>query len=161
MTAPLSFTLPLRTHNPLNQGQGHGWWKTAKARKEQRALVALWFQSAEARALRQAVCLHGTARLHHTGVLVCVLCGAMDCVPGRRRGPIPRTVTLTRIAPSAGLDSDALPASLKSVRDAIALALGVDDGPRGPITWLYAQARGRAGEYAVHVAFDEQARGVA
>ena len=34
-------------------------------------------------------------------------------------------------------------------RDAVAAALGVDDGPRGPVTWRYAQRRAKT--YAVEV----------
>ena len=62
------------------------------------------------------------------------------------RGQI--TVTLTRRAPSNGLDDDNLRPALKAARDAVADALGVDDrDPR--ITWNYAQMRG---PYAVEIA---------
>lgn len=51
----------------------------------------------------------------------------------------PLTVTLTRIAPRT-LDTDNLAGSFKSVRDAIADRLGIDDGdPR--ISWHYAQEK--------------------
>ena len=40
----------------------------------------------------------------------------------------PLVVTLTRIAPSNGLDSDNMVGSQKHVRDAIAKVLGIDDG---------------------------------
>ena len=54
-------------------------------------------------------------------------------------GPCYR-VTLTRCAPSRGLDSDNLQGSLKAVRDEVAAFLGVDDG--SPlIAWEYAQRR--------------------
>lgn len=49
------------------------------------------------------------------------------------------TVTLTRVSPRA-LDSDNLASSMKGPRDQIAEELGVDDGPKGPVTWLYSQA---------------------
>lgn len=54
----------------------------------------------------------------------------------------PLLVTLTRIAPSNGLDlGDNLNSSQKHVRDAVAALLGVDDrDPR--VTWAYDQARG-------------------
>jgi len=58
--------------------------------------------------------------------------------------PMPRgpwVVTLTRIADRL-LDTDGLTSSLKAVRDAVADRLGCDDGPRAPVTWCYAQARG-------------------
>ena len=54
----------------------------------------------------------------------------------------PLTVTLTRIAPSSGLDpGDNLNSSQKFVRDAVADLLGINDrDPR--VTWAYAQERG-------------------
>ncbi len=54
----------------------------------------------------------------------------------------PLVVTLTRIAPSNGLDEgDNLPSSQKHVRDAIADLLGINDrDPR--VAWAYAQRRG-------------------
>lgn len=56
------------------------------------------------------------------------------CSPPERR----YTVTITRIAPRM-LDTDNLASSAKAVRDEVAKWLGVSDGPRGPVTWLYAQ----------------------
>lgn len=47
-------------------------------------------------------------------------------------------VTLTRLGAKA-LDDDNLAGAFKAVRDAVAHHLGVDDGPRGPITWAYTQ----------------------
>lgn len=53
----------------------------------------------------------------------------------------PLVVTITRIAPSSGLDSDNLAGSGKHVRDAIADVLGIDDrDPR--VTWNVRQERG-------------------
>ena len=53
-------------------------------------------------------------------------------------------VTLTRVAPSNGLDDDNLRGALKAVRDGVADALGVDDrDPR--VEWKYAQKRGKYG----------------
>jgi hypothetical protein len=37
------------------------------------------------------------------------------------------------------MDTDGLAISAKAIRDAIARWLGVDDGPRGPVTWSYGQ----------------------
>jgi len=51
---------------------------------------------------------------------------------------LPVIVTLLRRGPAL-LDSDALPFALKSIRDCIAKGFRVDDGPRGPIEWRYAQ----------------------
>jgi hypothetical protein len=55
---------------------------------------------------------------------------------------LPVVVTVTRIAPSRGLDPhDGLPASAKAVIDGVADALGVDDrDPR--VTWRIDQRRG-------------------
>lgn len=54
----------------------------------------------------------------------------------------PCTVTMTRIAPSEGLDAhDGLPASLKGLVDGVADALGLDDGDER-LTWRYDQRRG-------------------
>lgn len=57
-------------------------------------------------------------------------------------------VTLTRLAPSKGLDSDNLAGSQKHIRDGIADALGIDDGD-GRVVWRYRQER--ANHYAVRV----------
>lgn len=53
------------------------------------------------------------------------------------------TITLVRVGKRA-LDTDNLAGALKAVRDAIAKWLGVDDGPKGPITWAYAQETHKA-----------------
>lgn len=52
----------------------------------------------------------------------------------------PARVTLTRLAPRE-LDDDNWPHAAKSCRDAVAAFFAVDDGPRGPIRWAYAQRR--------------------
>lgn len=56
--------------------------------------------------------------------------------------PTPCAITLTRIAPSAGLDDDNLASALKSVRDAFAQWIGVDDKHRDIVRYCYAQQRG-------------------
>jgi hypothetical protein len=63
------------------------------------------------------------------------------CVTGKPRPALPCEVTMTRSAPSNGLDDDSLPASCKGVRDELARWFGVDDrDPR--VKWAYAQKRG-------------------
>ena len=57
---------------------------------------------------------------------------------GRARGSW--VVRLTRAAP-AELDDDNLSSAFKAVRDAVAAWLGVDDSPRSPVRWKYAQER--------------------
>jgi len=53
----------------------------------------------------------------------------------------PLRVTMTRIAPSVGLDSDNMVSSQKYVRDAIAESLGVNDkDPR--VEWVVNQEKG-------------------
>ena len=51
-------------------------------------------------------------------------------------------VTLTRIAPSNGLDDDNLAGALKAVRDEVAAWLGVDDKDRATVRYEYEQERG-------------------
>lgn len=63
---------------------------------------------------------------------------------------LPLVVTLTRVAPSDGLDGDNLQGALKASRDGVADWLEVDDAdPR--VNWQYAQRRSKAGEWAVEV----------
>ena len=64
--------------------------------------------------------------------------------------PLPCVVTLTRLAPSSGLDDDNLVGSLKSARDAVASWLGVDDKDRATVRYEYAQERG---PWAVGIGF--------
>lgn len=65
-----------------------------------------------------------------------------------QRPALPCVVTMTRVAPSNGLDCDSLPASCKGIRDEIAKWLGVDDrDPR--VKWEYEQRRGK--QWAVEV----------
>ena len=47
-------------------------------------------------------------------------------------------VTLVRVA-TRSLDTDNLAGACKAIRDSVATWLGVDDGPKGPVTWAYAQ----------------------
>lgn len=54
---------------------------------------------------------------------------------------LPCVVTLTRLAPSNGLDDDNLAGALKSVRDAVATWLGVDDKDRATVRYQYEQQR--------------------
>lgn len=54
----------------------------------------------------------------------------------------PLRVTLTRVAPSSGVDDDNLASALKSVRDQIADWLGVDDKHRDIVRYEYEQRRG-------------------
>lgn len=60
-----------------------------------------------------------------------------------KKPSVPLVVTLTRIAPSNGLDpDDNLPSALKGVRDEIAEWLGVNDRDRKTVRYEYEQERG-------------------
>lgn len=70
----------------------------------------------------------------------------------------PVAVTLTRVAPSGGLDEeDNLPLSLSGVRDQVAESLGLaNDRQPDWVTWKYGQRRGKPKEYAVEIDIRER-----
>lgn len=74
-----------------------------------------------------------------------------------QRPPIPCTCLLTRVAPSKGLDDDNLAGALKSVRDAVADWLGVDDARRELVRYRYTQTRG---PWGVRIQFGPPVRGM-
>ena len=115
--------LPLRTKNWSNSSQGTtraAMFAKAKAKQEQRDLTRLVLTPGKRKLI---------AALKQYGLL---------------------NVTLTRIAPSSGLDpDDNLRIALKWIKDGVAEVLEVNDrDPR--ITWHYDQRREK--DYAVHVA---------
>lgn len=66
--------------------------------------------------------------------------------------PFPLTVTITRLAPSGGLDPhDGLGAALKGVIDGIADGLGLTNDRDPRVTWVLGQRRSAKGVYAVEV----------
>jgi hypothetical protein len=75
---------------------------------------------------------------------------AWELAKWAEKPPIPAVVTLTRFAPSNGLDDDNLAGSLKGVRDAVAAWLGVDDRDRSRVRYVYDQQRGA---WAVGISF--------
>ena len=75
---------------------------------------------------------------------------------GHARPPIPCSVRLTRVAPSAGVDDDNLSGSLKAVRDQVAEWLGIDDRHRNQVRYVYAQKRG---PWGVTIEFGEPVQG--
>lgn len=81
---------------------------------------------------------------------------AIRAAVGRRQRPaLPVRVTLTRIAPSSGLDAhDNLRGSLKPFVDGVADWLGLDDRDQR-IEWVYAQERGAA--YGVRIVVEASA----
>ncbi len=75
---------------------------------------------------------------HEKNVVTLVLRGT---VASQMMQVAPLSVTITRIAPSGGLDDDNAVSSAKAVRDAVAAVLGIDD--RDPlVSWLVVQQRG-------------------
>lgn len=135
-------TLPIRTNNPLNNSQGFSRGATmvrARNRKTQRA----------------------TTMLHVIAKLACETARHPLGLWRSRSGWVlgddaALMITLTRIAPSSGLDDDALPASAKSVRDGIADALGMKSDRHPRVTWRYEQRRGKAKEYGVEVKIERR-----
>ena len=64
----------------------------------------------------------------------------------------PCIVTITRIAPSRGLDAwDGLPGALKPCVDGVADAFGLTDDRDSRIEWRCDQARGRPKEYGITI----------
>ena len=70
---------------------------------------------------------------------------------------VPVLVTFVRVSPGL-LDDDNVAFALKATRDGVAEALGIDDGDRDRIRFLYDQRKGKRGEHAVEVLV-ERARG--
>ncbi len=64
----------------------------------------------------------------------------------------PLVITLTRFAPRK-LDSDNVCGALKSIRDGVADALGIDDGS-DLITWVYAQEKAK--DYSVSIRIERK-----
>lgn len=69
----------------------------------------------------------------------------------------PCTITLVRNGVRL-LDDDNLAAAFKHVRDGIAEAYGVDDGPNGPIVWKYEQARAKVEGVGIDARWSEVSR---
>lgn len=67
---------------------------------------------------------------------------------GKAKPALPCIVTMTRVGPSPGLDSDNLVSSCKGVRDQIAAWLGIDD--KSPLVWWMCEQR-RGKNWAVDV----------
>lgn len=65
--------------------------------------------------------------------------------------PFPVEIKLVRVAPSNGLDDDALPASLKAIRDGVTDWLCLSDDRTPLIRWTYDQYRGPQKHYAVEI----------
>lgn len=70
---------------------------------------------------------------------------------------LPVTITLTRVAPSSGLDDDNLRASMKSIRDGITDGFGLTNDRDPLLKWEYDQRRGPRKQYAVEVKIEGRA----
>ncbi len=88
---------------------------------------------------------HWTARAERSRDVRALVARALE---GTAPPPGPWVVALTRSGPRP-LDTDNLGASFKALRDALAVWLGCDDGPSGPVVWTYAQTRGGYGATVV------------
>lgn len=80
------------------------------------------------------------------------------CTKVHVRNPVfPLAVTLTRVAPSNGLDPhDGLGAALKGCIDGIADGLGLKNDRDKRVTWILQQRRGPKNFYAVEVQVEKQ-----
>lgn len=67
----------------------------------------------------------------------------------RNKPDLPVTIALTRIAPRQ-LDGDNLQSAFKATRDGVADWLGRPDN-HPSLTWVYAQRKGKPGQYAAEV----------
>lgn len=124
----IKFSIPIKTTNPLNGAQG-------------RTRGAVFAKAARRKKERES------ARL-------CTLVAFGRCTPPilLPTGTWIPAVTIVRL--SAGvLDSDAAPAALKSVRDGIADALGINDGSDA-VTWKYDQKKCKRGAFGVEVTIE-------
>jgi hypothetical protein len=78
-------------------------------------------------------------------------------------GPLPElpvVVTVTRIAPSQGLDPhDGLGAALKGAIDGVADALGLKSDRDQRVTWRLGQERGQVGRYGVRIRVEARGDG--
>lgn len=63
---------------------------------------------------------------------------------------LPAVVTFTRIGAGSMDEDDNLRASMKHLKDGIALAFGIDDKDKR-ITWQYAQEKAKRGTYGVRI----------
>ena len=92
------------------------------------------------------------ARSHRQGAMWTIKAASMTA---GGFGPPPYEVTLTRVGPRP-LDDDNLRGALKSVRDGIADAFGMDDrDPR--VTWLYGQRKAPSRFSGVEIAIRAEA----
>jgi hypothetical protein len=64
--------------------------------------------------------------------------------------PVPAVITFTRIGAGSMDEDDNLRASIKHLKDGIALAFGIDDKDKR-LEWQYAQEKAKRGVYGVRI----------
>ena len=83
------------------------------------------------------------------------VCAKYNVLAAKGVPPLPVTVTITRVAPSSGLDPhDGLGAALKAIIDGVADALGLKNDRDARVTWVLAQRRGDPKKYFVEVCIE-------
>lgn len=102
------------------------------------------------------------AKAHRDGAAMGLLAALARTAPGEPAALLAEldgpglTVTLTRVAPRE-LDTDGNASGMKSVRDGIADALGLQSDNDARVTWLYAQRKGPPKVYEVEVVVSTRA----
>ncbi len=156
----IAYTLAIRTSNPNNGATGNTRLAAIiRSRKRAGQRRAAWAQTLAmvgldpwatiaAATLPQDASAKGTRPTPSRGGH-----GAVTGHPGRPAPMAERiVVTLTRVAPSGGLDPhDGLGAALKGIIDGVADGLGLKNDRDPRVVWSLAQRRGPAGVYAVEV----------
>lgn len=147
----ISVTLEhVRLHNPLNGNKGGHWAGRAKRAKAQRGAAMLAVRAKLAELSPPTLLVPSSVTMLEVdalgeggGGLIRYSANAAVCVI-----PPALVVTITRISPGT-LDSDAVPASAKHIRDGVADALGINDNdPR--VTWEYRQEKGARAKAGTH-----------
>jgi hypothetical protein len=125
MSLGVFFVLRVRTPNPLN-GSGYGSRFALSGMRRQH---------------------RGDAAMQTRRALMLAKLSARDVIPA--------TVTMRRLSTGRLDPHDALPASLKSVVDGVADALGVDDG--GPfVTWRFENKKCARGHFGVEIEIERR-----
>jgi hypothetical protein len=126
--------VPIKTMSEANDSQRKHWSQKHRRHEAQKDAVT-W-------ALRAAYMdANGPFNGMYSSATVRRVRGTALCPPIIFASTDPLIVTLTRVASRAMDDDDNLSASLKYVRDAVAMWLARDDGELGQIEWLYEEIK--------------------
>jgi hypothetical protein len=137
MTTIVDVVVPIKTTSKTN-ARGH-WSKLARRASEERGATGYALMRAGLKQRPQPLKVGGTV------LLVDVLVDP----------PLPCTVTLTRLS-ERELDDDNVRGALKSVRDAVAAWLGIDDRDKR-VEWRYGQQKRPRGNNGVHIVVERAA----